>query len=44
MKPEDLAEAVGLYARYVKRRELKLKAWEVWMIVNRLIELGVKMP
>ena len=40
----DLAELNGLYARWGRRKELKLKAWDIWLLVYRMGELGLKLP
>ncbi len=44
MTVSELVELNGLYARWAHREKLKLKAWEVWMLVYRLEELGLKLP
>ena len=40
----DLTELNGLYSRWAKRVELKLKGWEIWLLVDRIVELGLKLP
>ena len=40
----DLTELNGLYSRWAKRVELKIKWWDIWLLVYRMQELGLKLP
>ena len=44
MTVSELAELSGLYSRWAHRKELKLKGWEIWLLVARIQELGLKLP
>ena len=44
MTISELAELNGLYASWAHRKELKLKGWEIWLLVDRMVELGLKLP
>ena len=40
----ELQELNCLYSRWAKRKELKLRGWDIWLLVYRMGELGLKLP